>query len=105
MIPFFKTPGLGELRRQEYERYHCNDFFNDVNSVWSNVPEVCRKYQNSIGYYVFDGAHCKSQVIDYFYPLVTLIYVSFIIAHLYLFNVSFLMFLVSSIYFYLLHER
>lgn len=59
MIPFFKTPGLGELRRQEYERYHCNEFFNDVNNVWSNVPDVCKKYQNSIGYYVFDGAHCK----------------------------------------------
>ncbi|XP_071580387.1 laminin subunit beta-1 [Temnothorax nylanderi] len=57
VIPFFKTPGLGELRRQEYERYHCNELFNDVNSVWSNVPEICRKYQNSIGYYVFDGAH------------------------------------------------
>lgn len=59
MIPFFKTPGLGELRRQEYERYHCNEFFNDVNYVWSNVPDICKKYQNSVGYYVFDGAHCK----------------------------------------------
>ncbi|XP_020296125.1 laminin subunit beta-1-like [Pseudomyrmex gracilis] len=57
VIPFFNTSGLGELRRQEYERYHCNDFFTDVNSVWSNIPEICRKYQNSIGYYVFDGAH------------------------------------------------
>ncbi|XP_012542845.2 laminin subunit beta-1 [Monomorium pharaonis] len=56
-IPFFKTPSLGELRRQEYERYHCNELFNDVNSVWSNIPEICKKYQNSIGYYVFDGAH------------------------------------------------
>ncbi|XP_011162425.1 laminin subunit beta-1 isoform X1 [Solenopsis invicta] len=57
VIPFFKTPGLGELRRQEYESYHCNELSNDVNSVWSNVPEICKKYQNSIGYYVFDGAH------------------------------------------------
>ncbi|XP_011135440.1 laminin subunit beta-1 isoform X2 [Harpegnathos saltator] len=57
VIPFFKTPGVGELRRQEYERYHCNDFFNDVNVMWSDIPEICRKYQNSIGYYVFEGAH------------------------------------------------
>ncbi|GAB1863172.1 Laminin subunit beta-1 [Camponotus japonicus] len=57
VIPFFKTPGLGELRRQEYERYHCNEFFNEVDNEWSNVPDVCKKYQNSIGYFVFDGAH------------------------------------------------
>ncbi|XP_014474368.1 PREDICTED: laminin subunit beta-1 [Dinoponera quadriceps] len=57
VIPFFKTPGVGELRRQEYEHYHCNDFFNDVNVMWNNIPEICRKYQNSIGYYVFEGAH------------------------------------------------
>uniref|UniRef100_A0A348G671 Laminin subunit beta1 n=1 Tax=Odontomachus monticola TaxID=613454 RepID=A0A348G671_ODOMO len=57
VIPFFKITGVGELRRQEYERYHCNDFFNDVNVMWSNIPEICRKYQNSIGYYVFEGAH------------------------------------------------
>ncbi|CAK9803904.1 Laminin subunit beta-1 [Anthophora quadrimaculata] len=57
VIPFFKTPGVGELRRQEYERYHCNEFFNDINSGWTDVPEVCKKYQNSIGYYVYDGAH------------------------------------------------
>ncbi|KAG7208341.1 hypothetical protein KM043_014577 [Ampulex compressa] len=56
-IPFFKTPSVGELRRQEYERYHCNEFLNDVSSVWSAMPEVCKKYLNSIGYYVFDGAH------------------------------------------------
>ncbi|KMQ87954.1 laminin subunit beta-1, partial [Lasius niger] len=57
VISFFKIPGVGELRHQEYERYYCNEFFNDVNNVWSNVPDICKKYQNSIGYYVFDGAH------------------------------------------------
>nr|XP_012215232.1 PREDICTED: laminin subunit beta-1 [Linepithema humile] len=57
VIPFFNLPGPGELRRIEYERNRCHEYFNDVNSVWSNVPEVCRKYQNSIGYYVYDGAH------------------------------------------------
>ncbi|XP_034171779.1 laminin subunit beta-1 isoform X2 [Osmia lignaria lignaria] len=56
-IPFFKTPGVGELRRQEYERHHCSEFFNDFNAVWTHMPEVCKKYQNSIGYYVYDGAH------------------------------------------------
>lgn len=58
-IPFFKTSGIGELRRQEYERYHCSEFFNDINTEWDNIPEICRQYQNSIGYYVYDGAHCK----------------------------------------------
>ncbi|OAD54662.1 Laminin subunit beta-1 [Eufriesea mexicana] len=56
-IPFFKGYGVGELRRQEYERYHCNELFNDINSAWTNIPEVCKQYQNSIGYYVYDGAH------------------------------------------------
>ncbi|KAG6801748.1 laminin subunit beta-1 isoform X1 [Apis mellifera caucasica] len=56
-IPFFKTSGIGELRRQEYERYHCSEFFNDINTEWDNIPEICRQYQNSIGYYVYDGAH------------------------------------------------
>ncbi|XP_050582063.1 laminin subunit beta-1 [Bombus affinis] len=56
-IPFFKTPVVGELRRQEYEIYHCSDFYNDFNAITNNIPEVCKKYQNSIGYYVYDGAH------------------------------------------------
>ncbi|XP_043253196.1 laminin subunit beta-1 [Colletes gigas] len=56
-IPFFKSSGIGELRRQEYEAYHCSEFFNDIATVWTNVPEVCKKYQNSIGYFVYDGAH------------------------------------------------
>ncbi|XP_078051747.1 laminin subunit beta-1 isoform X1 [Augochlora pura] len=56
-IPFFSTPGVGELRRQEYEQYRCSDYFNDINTVWQEVPDICRKYQNSIGYYVYDGAH------------------------------------------------
>ncbi|XP_076236766.1 laminin subunit beta-1 [Calliopsis andreniformis] len=54
-IPFFQESG--ELRRQDYQRYHCNEFFNEINTVWTNVPEVCKKLQNSIGYWVYDGAH------------------------------------------------
>ncbi|XP_054000952.1 laminin subunit beta-1 isoform X1 [Hylaeus anthracinus] len=56
-IPFFKAPVVGELRRQEYELYRCSDFFNDIDTVWTDIPEVCKKYQNSIGYFVYDGAH------------------------------------------------
>jgi len=81
VIPFFKAPGLGELRRQEYERYHCNEIYNDVNSVWNNVPDICRKYQNSIGYYVFDGAHCKFNYLILFSSL--LIYLNFMLFYLF----------------------
>ena len=56
-IPFFKMPVIGELRRQEYERYRCSDYYNDFNAISNNIPDVCKKYQNSIGYYVYDGAH------------------------------------------------
>ncbi|XP_066582072.1 laminin subunit beta-1 [Prorops nasuta] len=56
-IPFFKSPGLGELRLQDYKRYRCDQYFNEVDNYWQEMPEACKKYQNSIGYYVFNGAH------------------------------------------------
>ncbi|XP_015599371.1 laminin subunit beta-1 isoform X2 [Cephus cinctus] len=56
-IPFFSGSPLGELRRQEYERYRCNEFFNNVGDYRADIMEICGKYHNSIGYYAYDGAH------------------------------------------------
>lgn len=56
-VPFFNALDVGELRRQEYEL--CNQILNDVNYVRNNLPDACKKYQDSIGYYVFEGAHRK----------------------------------------------
>ncbi|XP_012282234.1 laminin subunit beta-1 isoform X2 [Orussus abietinus] len=56
-IPFFSESGLGELRRQEYERYRCNEFLDEVGGYRNDLIEICGKFHNSIGYYVFDGAH------------------------------------------------
>lgn len=58
LIPFFTEPGLGELRRHEYDGYRCNEYFSNV-GYNHDSPEKCNKYYNSIGYYVYDGAHCK----------------------------------------------
>ncbi|KAJ8664871.1 hypothetical protein QAD02_006533 [Eretmocerus hayati] len=61
-IPFF-TGAPGESRKQEYERYRCADYHNnlyDYYSIYENrsdIREICEKYQNSIGLYVFDGAY------------------------------------------------
>ncbi|XP_035719159.1 laminin subunit beta-1-like isoform X1 [Vespa mandarinia] len=54
-VPFFNALDVGELRRQEYEL--CNQILNDVNYIRNNLPDACKKYQDSIGYYVFEGAH------------------------------------------------
>ncbi|XP_001607740.1 laminin subunit beta-1 [Nasonia vitripennis] len=61
-IPFF-TGGPGEIRLQEYERFRCQDYFNNIYEYYSiyenrsDIRDICTKYQNSIGLYVFDGAH------------------------------------------------
>ncbi|XP_057323287.1 laminin subunit beta-1 isoform X1 [Microplitis mediator] len=56
-VPFFSGSGVGELRKQEYERYRCNEMFNDVNSGNRDENDICAKYHSSIGFWVFDGAH------------------------------------------------
>ncbi|XP_034940171.1 laminin subunit beta-1 isoform X2 [Chelonus insularis] len=56
-IPFFSGSGPGELRRQEYERYRCSDMFNSVTPYTRDENDICAKYHNSIGLWVFDGAH------------------------------------------------
>lgn len=59
-IPFFSGSEPGELRRQEFERYGCNDLYNSViqyNNNNNQQNEICDKYLNSIGSWVFDGAY------------------------------------------------
>ncbi|KAK0173519.1 hypothetical protein PV328_006704 [Microctonus aethiopoides] len=56
-IPFFSGSGPGEFRRQEYERYRCNELFNSVTPYSLDENDICSKYHTSIGYWVFDGAH------------------------------------------------
>ncbi|CAG9828598.1 unnamed protein product [Diabrotica balteata] len=53
-IPFFQGSAAADFRRQEYERYHCNDpsYFGKE----ADIPEICQKYRASIGAYVFNGA-------------------------------------------------
>lgn len=64
-LPFFKGNELGELRRQDYDRFRCNDYFNDVSGYNYEIPETCKKYQHSIGYYVYDGAHCEFLSVNF----------------------------------------
>ncbi|CAH2007905.1 unnamed protein product [Acanthoscelides obtectus] len=53
-IPWFMGSPAAEVRRREYERFHCNDpaYFGKA----QNVPEICKKYHISIAAYVFNGA-------------------------------------------------
>ncbi|KAF4532826.1 hypothetical protein B566_EDAN002677 [Ephemera danica] len=53
-IPFLQGSQVNDLRRQEYERYRCGQAFYTV--VKGNIPDVCKKYHHSIGFYVHEGA-------------------------------------------------
>ncbi|GLH10959.1 Netrin-A [Gryllus bimaculatus] len=54
-IPFFEDGSpANELRRQEFERYHCGQYFQSVSK--GHVPEICNKYHYNIGFYVYGGA-------------------------------------------------
>lgn len=59
-LPFFNNGSLSEYMREEFDRYNCGDsYYYSLYKV--NIPEVCKKYQASIGFYVQDGAqscHC-----------------------------------------------
>jgi coxsackievirus/adenovirus receptor len=56
-VPFFRDSAPNEIRRQEYERYRCGQAFYSV--VKGNIPDLCKKYHYSIGFYVHGGAFCK----------------------------------------------
>lgn len=53
-IPWFHGSATAETRREEYERNHCALLAYNINP--GPIPEVCKKYQASIGAYVFNGA-------------------------------------------------
>lgn len=57
-IPFFQpiTPA-NDLRRQEYERYRCGEAYHTV--LRGSIPDVCKKYNHHIGFYVIGGAFRK----------------------------------------------
>ncbi|GLV46313.1 LanB1 [Carabus blaptoides fortunei] len=53
-IPFFQGTISAANQRQEFERYRCAQSFYSANK--GQVPDVCKKYHNSIGFYVYNGA-------------------------------------------------
>lgn len=56
-IPFFHGSPAADIRRQDYERYHCsNPNFYGRNS---HISDICKKYHASIAAYVFNGAYRK----------------------------------------------
>ncbi|CAN8007090.1 unnamed protein product, partial [Ixodes pacificus] len=63
-IPFFHGTPANEYRRDEFERFRCGQAFYTVRRGSSSVPDICKKYLYSIGFYVYGGAHdcrCDAQ--------------------------------------------
>ncbi|KAJ9579192.1 hypothetical protein L9F63_024702, partial [Diploptera punctata] len=56
-IPFFKDSTPNEIRRQEYERYRCGQA--SYSAQKGAIPDICKKYHYSIGFYVHGGAYSK----------------------------------------------
>ncbi|KAK8784251.1 hypothetical protein V5799_009390 [Amblyomma americanum] len=54
-IPFFHGTSANEYRREEFERFRCGQAFYAVRRG-GTLPDVCKKYLYSIGFYVFQGA-------------------------------------------------
>ncbi|XP_077546511.1 laminin subunit beta-1 isoform X2 [Haemaphysalis longicornis] len=54
-IPFFHGTPVNKYRREEFERFRCGQGFYDTRKG-GPLPEVCKKYLYSIGFYVFQGA-------------------------------------------------
>lgn len=51
-LPFLKN---GSSMRDEFDRYNCGDsYYYDLNR--DNIPEVCKKYHASIGFYIRNGS-------------------------------------------------
>ncbi|XP_046482664.1 laminin subunit beta-1-like [Neodiprion pinetum] len=56
-IPFFAGSPPSEMRRQDFERRHCDEiFYNVIPSGETNEVDICAQYRKSIGYFIFDGA-------------------------------------------------
>lgn len=59
-IPFFSGSPPAEMRKKDFENHHCNEIFHNViPSGETNDVDICSQYRKSIGYYIFDGAHCE----------------------------------------------
>jgi laminin, beta 1 len=54
-LPFFTGSQVNEMKKEEYERYRCHQMFQNV--VKENIPEICKQFYYSIGYFVHDGAY------------------------------------------------
>ncbi|XP_050676949.1 laminin subunit beta-1 [Leptidea sinapis] len=51
-LPFLAN---GSSNREEFERYNCGDsYYYDLNR--DNIPEVCKNYHSSIGFYIRNGS-------------------------------------------------
>lgn len=51
-LPFFQGPSN---LRDDFDRYNCGDsYYYDLNR--ENIPEICKKYHASIGFYVQNGS-------------------------------------------------
>ncbi|XP_026765161.2 laminin subunit beta-1 [Galleria mellonella] len=51
-LPFFSN---GSVLKEEFDRFNCGDmYYYDLNR--DTVPEICRKYHASIGFYVRNGS-------------------------------------------------
>lgn len=54
-LPFFNsTSPMAEANRREYQRARCEDQFY-YNIQKSGVPDICKKFHTSVGFYVFNG--------------------------------------------------
>ena len=53
-IPFFQGSTSNEGKKQDFEKYRCASYV--LSSQQRPVPDVCRKFLNSIGLYEFNGA-------------------------------------------------
>lgn len=56
-IPWFHGTPPAEARRREFDRHQCAQYIYGLNS--ENMPELCKKFYNSIGAYIFQGAFGK----------------------------------------------
>lgn len=57
MLPFFHGSIIADSRKEEFDRYNCGQLYHAASR--ENIPEICKKYYNSIGFYVYNGAFGK----------------------------------------------
>ncbi|KAE8752609.1 hypothetical protein FOCC_FOCC000731 [Frankliniella occidentalis] len=55
-IPFFQGTPENIRHRDDFERYRCADYFR-LPTRGISVPEICKQFYNSIGFFVQNGAY------------------------------------------------